>query len=223
MTEGCKCVVLVSGSGSNLQSLLDRYREGRLGAEVAAVVSNRPDAYALERAREAGVPARVVDHTGFPDRESFDIALREAVAEFRADVVVLAGFMRILTPEFLTPFSGRMINVHPSLLPAFRGLHTHRKALEAGCQVHGATVHLVTEDLDAGPIIAQGAVRIRGDDTPESLAQRVHTVEHRLLPQAVRWFAEGRLEVSGNRVQVRGHADTPGELLAPDVEPDPSL
>ncbi|MFP4560134.1 MAG: phosphoribosylglycinamide formyltransferase [Thiohalorhabdus sp.] len=218
MTEGCRCVVLVSGGGTNLQALLDWAAEGRLGAEIAGVVSNRPQAYALERARAAGVPTRVVDHTEYPDRPAFDAALREAVTAFRPDLLVLAGFMRILTPAFTGPFNGRMINVHPSLLPAFRGLDTHRKALEAGCRLHGTTVHLVTDDLDAGPIIAQGAVRVDDADTPETLARRVQAVEHRLLPQAVRWFAEGRLEVAGDRVRVRDHPGEPGELLAPAPE-----
>jgi phosphoribosylglycinamide formyltransferase-1 len=211
-------VVLVSGSGTNLQALLDGAADGSLGAEVAGVVSNRPGAYALERARAAGVATQVVDHTAFPDRESYDAVLAEAVAAFRPDLVVLAGYMRIMTPEFVARFHGRMINVHPSLLPAFPGLHTHRKAIEAGCRIHGTTVHFVTEDLDAGPIIAQAATGIAPEDTPETLARRVQSLEHRILPQAVRWFAEDRLTVRDGRVQLAGEIGNPGELIAPRPE-----
>ncbi|HKJ70946.1 MAG TPA: phosphoribosylglycinamide formyltransferase [Gammaproteobacteria bacterium] len=215
MTEACRCVVLVSGSGTNLQALLDRSADGSLGAEVAGVVSNRPDAYALERARAAGVPAHVVDHTAFADRGAFDAALEEAVARLEPDLVVLAGFMRVLTPDFVARLEGRLINVHPSLLPVFRGLHTHRKALEAGCQVHGTTIHFVTEDLDAGPIIAQAALRVHSTDSESSLRERVQALEHRLLPQVVRWFATGRLQTRDNRVTVSAHAEPDGELIAP--------
>jgi phosphoribosylglycinamide formyltransferase-1 len=220
MTEACRCVVLVSGSGSNLQALLDQAAAGTLGAEVAGVVSNRPDAYALERAAAAGVPTRVVDHTAYADRGAFDAALEEAVAGLAPDLVVLAGFMRVLTPDFVARFSGRLINVHPSLLPAFRGLHTHRKALEAGCRIHGTTVHFVTEDLDAGPIIAQAALRVRSDDSPDSLRRRVQGLEHRLLPQVVRWFATDRLHTVDNRVTVSDHPEPSGELLAPAPDND---
>lgn len=215
MADPCRCVVLVSGSGSNLQALLDNDAAGDLGAQVVGVVSNRPGAYALERARAAGVPTQVVDHEAFPDREAFDAALEEAVARFEPDLVVMAGFMRVLTPGFVARLKGRLINVHPSLLPAFRGLHTHRKALEAGCQVHGTTVHFVTEDLDAGPIIAQAALRVHTADTPDALRERVQALEHRLLPQVVRWFAAGRLAAEGQRVTVADHPEPPGELFAP--------
>ena len=220
MPEDCRCVVLVSGSGTNLQALLDQAGEGALGASVAGVVSNRPGAYALERARGAGVATEVVDHTAFPDRSTFDAALEEAVARFAPDLVVMAGFMRVLTPGFVARFAGRLINVHPSLLPAFRGLDTHRKALEAGCQIHGTTIHFVTEDLDAGPIIAQAALRVHSTDDADSLRQRVQALEHRLLPQVVRWFAAGRLHTTDARVVVAGHPEPPGELFAPAGEPE---
>jgi phosphoribosylglycinamide formyltransferase-1 len=220
MTEGCRCAVLVSGSGSNLQALLDQAAAGDLGAEITGVVSNRPQAYALERARAAGVATQAVDHTAFPDRAAFDAALEEAVARLEPDLVVLAGFMRVLTPAFVTRFSGRLINVHPSLLPAFRGLHTHRKALEAGCRIHGTTIHFVTEDLDAGPIIAQAALRVRSSDDPDTLRQRVQALEHRLLPQVVRWFAAGRLTTGDGRVTVTDHPEPAGELFAPAGEPE---
>lgn len=218
MPDPCRCVVLVSGGGTNLQALLDAQADGRLGAEVAGVVSNRPEAGALERARRAGVPTQVVDHAAFPDRATFDTALGEALARHQPDLVVLAGFMRILTPELVGRFADRMINLHPSLLPAFRGLDTHRKALAAGCRIHGTSVHLVTEDLDAGPIIAQAALAVSDDDTPESLQQRVQALEHRLLPEVVRWFAEDRLELRDGRVRVSGHATPDLPLIVPALE-----
>jgi phosphoribosylglycinamide formyltransferase-1 len=200
MTDPCRVTVLASGGGTNLQALLDRQYQGRLGARVTTVLSDQPGAGALDRARRAGVSARSLEPADYPDREAYDRALSEAVTDSEPHLVVLAGFMRILGPPFVERFAGRTLNIHPSLLPAFRGLHTHRKALEAGCRLHGTTVHFVTADLDAGPIVAQAAVRVHDDDTPESLRDRVQAREHRLLPRAVRWFAEGRLVVTGNRV-----------------------
>ena len=220
MTTDCRCVVLASGGGTNLQALLDAQAAGTLGATVVAVLSDQSGAGALQRARAAGVPAEAAPAGDHPDRATFDAALAEAVAAYQPDLVVLAGLMRILGAPFIERFAGRTLNIHPSLLPAFRGLHTHHQALEAGCRLHGATVHFVTADLDAGPIVAQAAVRVRGDDTPESLQARVLEREHRLLPQAVRWFAEGRLEPDGNRVRVRGHDEADGHLEAPALELD---
>ena len=220
MTEGCRCTVLASGGGTNLQALLDQQAAGALGAEITAVLSDQPGAGALERARAAGVPAQAVAPGDHANRDAFDRALADAVAAHEPDLVVLAGFMRILGAPFVERFAGRTLNIHPSLLPAFRGLHTHRKALEAGCRLHGTTVHFVTADLDAGPIVAQAAVRVHPDDTPDSLRARVQAREHRLLPQAVRWFAEGRLEVEGNRVRVRDHGEPEGHLDGPALEMD---
>ncbi len=220
MPDFCRCVVLVSGSGTNLQALLDARRAGRLGAEVAGVVSSRPEARALERARQAGVPTRVVDPSAFPDRAAYDAALGESLARLEPDLVVLAGFMQILTPELVGRFAGRMINLHPSLLPAFRGLDTHRKALAAGCRIHGTSVHFVTEELDSGPIIAQAALAVADDDTPDSLGQRVQALEHRLLPEVVRWFAEQRLELRGSRVRVFGAPTDAPPLIVPALEDD---
>lgn len=220
MAADCRCVVLASGGGTNLQALLDQQAAGSLGATIAAVISDQPEAGALERARGAGVGAQALPPAGHADRAAYDAALAETVADWQPDLVVLAGFMRILGAPFVDRFAGRILNIHPSLLPAFRGLHTHRKALEAGCRLHGTTVHFVTADLDAGPIVAQAAVRVHDDDTPESLQARVQAREHRLLPQAVRWFAEGRLHVAGNRVHVRGHAGPEGHLEAPALELD---
>lgn len=193
-------VVLVSGSGSNLQALIDGQRSGTLPIDIRAVVSNRPDAYGLERAQAAGIATETLDHRRFTDRESYDTALRERVDSYRPGLVVLAGFMRILTDPLVEHFHGRMLNIHPSLLPAFRGLHTHRRALEAGHRQHGCTVHFVTPALDAGPLVAQGVVPVEPGDTEERLAARVQQQEHRVYPLVVRWFAEARVRLDGDTV-----------------------
>jgi phosphoribosylglycinamide formyltransferase-1 len=192
-------VVLISGRGSNLKALL----EADISARIEGVVSNRDDAGGLAIAQEHGVATAVVPHRAFATREAFDAALIEATDRFRPGLVVLAGFMRILTPAFVAHYSGRMINIHPSLLPAFPGLDTHRRALEAGVKIHGCTVHFVTDALDHGPIVAQAAVPVLDDDDEASVAARVLAEEHRILPQAVRWFCEGRLVIEGGRVRVR--------------------
>jgi phosphoribosylglycinamide formyltransferase-1 len=172
-------------------------------ARIEAVLSNRPDAPGLAFAWRAGIARAVVDHRAHGSREAFDAALEQAVQAFRPDLVVLAGFMRVLGPAFVARFEGRLLNVHPSLLPAFPGLHTHRRALEAGCHVTGATVHLVTAELDCGPIVIQSAVPVRPGDDEQALAQRVLATEHVIYPRAVRWFVEGALDVSGGRVRHR--------------------
>ena len=169
-------------------------------ARVAAVVSNRPDAAGLVFARVQGIDTAVVDHKSYPDRESFDVELAKTVTSFAPDVVVLAGFMRILTPVFITPFAGRMLNIHPSLLPAFTGLHTHQRALDAGCKFAGATVHLVTPELDHGPIVAQAVVPVLLGDSEETLAARVLKQEHLMYPQTVRWFVDGEVSVDVNGI-----------------------
>jgi phosphoribosylglycinamide formyltransferase-1 len=192
-------VVLISGSGSNLQAIIDG-SAADLPVEIRAVISNKSDAYGLERARTAGIETRVLDHREYEDRESYDSALGDLVEEFEPGLVILAGFMRILTPEFVQRFRGRMFNIHPSLLPKFRGLHTHERAIEAGEKEHGASVHFVTEELDGGPLILQVRVPVEADDTPDSLAARVLTQEHIIYPTAVRWFAQGRLDIDDNRV-----------------------
>ena len=192
-----RVVVLISGSGSNLQALIDAqcadspYR-------IAAVISNVDEAFGLERARRAGIPAQVLSHRNFPDRGAFDQALAALIDRFEPGLVVLAGFMRILTPQFVSRYAGRMMNIHPSLLPRFRGLHTHQRALDAGETEHGASVHFVTEELDGGPVIVQARVPVlRGDDA-DTLAARVLTQEHRIYPAAVGLFAEGRLRLGAN-------------------------
>jgi len=192
-----KVGVLFSGRGSNLQALLDA---GAASWEVALAVSNAPDAAGLARARAAGVPCRAIPHGDFPDRAAFDNALDAALRDAGAALVVLAGFMRVLGPEFAARWRDRAINIHPSLLPAFPGLDTHRRALEAGVRWHGCTVHFLRAALDAGPIVLQAAVPVRADDTEETLAARVLAREHRVLPMAVGWIAEGRLRVENERV-----------------------
>lgn len=185
-----KLVVLISGNGSNLQAILDRIAAGELSATVAAVISDRADAHGLTRARQAGVPAEVVARADCDSAAEFFAALRRRVESFAPDLVVLAGFMRILPPRFVARFAGRLINIHPSLLPKFKGLNTHRRALDAGAQVHGATVHWVTAALDAGPVIAQAEVAVAAGDTAETLGARVLREEHRLYPQAIQQIAE---------------------------------
>jgi phosphoribosylglycinamide formyltransferase-1 len=192
-------VVVISGSGSNLQALIDAAIDG-LPFRVCGVISNRPGAQGLQRAGAAGIPTRVVDHTAFPDRDSFDAALAQAIDEFQPSLVVLAGFMRILTNAFVKRFAGRMLNIHPSLLPAFQGLHTHRRALQEGVTEHGASVHFVTGELDGGPVIAQARVTVLGGDTESELAARVLQREHQLLPQVVCWYAQGKLQLRDDQV-----------------------
>ncbi|HVL36862.1 MAG TPA: phosphoribosylglycinamide formyltransferase [Burkholderiales bacterium] len=189
---------LISGRGSNLQALLDA------GLPVSAVISNRPEAAGLALASARGVAACVLDHRQFPAREAFDEALAREVERFAPRLVLLAGFMRVLGAAFVRRYQGRLLNIHPSLLPAFPGLHTHERALAAGVKLHGCTVHFVTADLDQGPIIAQAAVPVRPDDTPQMLAARVLRQEHLLYPRAARWFLEDRLVVRGGVVRVRG-------------------
>lgn len=191
----CNVVVLISGSGSNLQALIDSIASGDSPARIRAVISNRADAYGLERAKQAGIATLVLDHKQFDGREAFDAALVEAIDGFDPHLVVLAGFMRILTGTFVRHYAGRLLNIHPSLLPKYKGLHTHQRALEAGDSEHGCSVHFVSEELDGGPLVVQAVVPVQADDTPESLAQRVHVQEHRIYPLAMHWFAAGRLRL----------------------------
>ncbi|MGL6070042.1 phosphoribosylglycinamide formyltransferase [Craterilacuibacter sp.] len=206
-------VILISGRGSNMQAIVEA---GIPGAHIAAVMSNRPDAAGLAWAAERGIHTVVLDHKGFASREAFDAALAERIDACNADLVVLAGFMRILTPAFTRHYEGRMLNVHPSLLPAFTGLDTHQRALDAGCLLAGCTVHFVTAELDHGPIVAQGAVAILPGDSAQTLAERTLAIEHRLYPAAVRDFVAGKLEIRAGRV-LRQHASPQqaGTLLAP--------
>jgi phosphoribosylglycinamide formyltransferase-1 len=193
-------VILISGRGSNMEAIVQACAAEGWNARIAAVVSNRPDAAGLAFAQSHGIATAVVDHKAFAERDEFDAALAAVVEGFEPDLVVLAGFMRILSPAFVRRFEGRIINVHPSLLPAFTGLHTHRRAIEAGCKVAGVTVHFVTPDLDHGPIIAQSTVPVLPDDTEATLAARVLVREHVLYPRAVRWIVEDALRLEGGVV-----------------------
>ncbi|WP_025127010.1 phosphoribosylglycinamide formyltransferase [Pseudomonas sp. PH1b] len=193
MSPTCDVVVLLSGTGSNLQALIDSVQTGDSPVRIAAVISNRADAYGLQRAKDAGIPTRFLDHTTFEGREAFDRGLIELIDTFQPKLVVLAGFMRILSGGFVRHYQGRLLNIHPSLLPKYKGLHTHQRALEAGDTEHGCSVHFVTEELDGGPLVVQAVIPVELHDSPQSLAQRVHVQEHRIYPMAVRWFAEDRL------------------------------
>ncbi len=191
-TPPCRVVVLISGSGSNLQALIDSQTpDGPF--RICGVISNRADAYGLERARQAGISSQVIDHKGFPERDAFDQALIAAIDGWQPDLVVLAGFMRILTPGFVGHYQGRLLNIHPSLLPAYKGLDTHRRVLDAGEAEHGCSVHFVTAELDGGPVALQAAIPVQPGENVDTLIRRVHAQEHRIYPLAVRWFAEGRL------------------------------
>jgi phosphoribosylglycinamide formyltransferase 1 len=204
-------VILISGRGSNMQSILDADLPGR----CAAVISNRPDAAGLAWAAARGVSTEVVDHKSHADRASFDAALAAAIDRHQPDLVVLAGFMRVLGDDFVRRYEGRMINIHPSLLPSFPGLKTHAAALAAGVKLHGATVHFVTPSLDCGPVVIQAAVPVLADDNEATLAARVLDQEHIIYPAAVRWFLEGRLRLADGRVRLEGESSTAGALIAP--------
>ncbi|NMM02279.1 phosphoribosylglycinamide formyltransferase [Paraburkholderia sp. RP-4-7] len=195
-----KLVILISGRGSNMEAIIRACADEGWAAQVAAVIANRPDAAGLAFAASHGIATAVVDHRQFPDRDSFDAALAKEIDSFAPDLVVLAGFMRVLTAGFVDHYAGRMLNVHPSLLPSFPGLKTHQQALDAGVRLHGASVHFVTSQLDHGPIVAQAAVPVEAGDTPATLAERVLATEHVIYPRAVRWFVEGRLALDGLRV-----------------------
>lgn len=203
----CRLVILISGRGSNMQTIVDTIEQDALPARVCAVVSNRADAAGLPWASERGIPTHVVPHRDYATRQEFDAALADTIDAYEPDYVVLAGFMRVLTPAFVERYEGRLLNIHPSLLPAFPGLHTHQQALDEGVQWHGCTVHFVTAKLDHGPVVAQGIVPVLGEDDAESLAARLLSVEHKLYAQVVRWLAEGRVSLDENhRVHVAGVA-----------------
>lgn len=196
--------VLISGSGTNLQAIMDAQKAGTLDAEIAVVFSNRANAAGLERAAQAGIPTASLDHRDYPDREQFDQAMIEVLTPYAPDTVVLAGFMRILSAVFVRHYAGRLINIHPSLLPKYRGLNTHARALEAGDSEHGCSIHFVTEELDGGPLIAQAPIAVHANDTVDSLSKRVQQREHRLYPQVLQWRAQDRLELTDNGVLLDG-------------------
>jgi phosphoribosylglycinamide formyltransferase 1 len=208
-------VILISGRGSNMEALIAARAAGDLPVNIAAVISNRAAAQGLETAAKAGIATHFIDHQAFAGREAFDAALAECIDGFAPDLVVLAGFMRILSDGFVRHYAGRLINIHPSLLPSFPGLHTHRRALEEGVRIHGCTVHFVTPALDHGPVIIQAAVPVLDDDSEDSLAARVLAQEHRVYAQAVRWFAEDRLRLENGRVRLAGGLPAPAALVSP--------
>ena len=209
MPNVCNVVVLISGSGSNLQALIDSIQasadaSASSPARICAVISNRADAYGLQRAQQAGIATQVLDHKQFDGREAFDAALAQAIDSYEPQLVILAGFMRILSAGFVRHYAGRLLNIHPSLLPKYKGLHTHQRALEAGDSEHGCSVHFVTEELDGGPLVIQAVIPVHPDDSPSSLAQRVHEQEHLIYPLAMRWFAEGRLRLDEQGAMLDG-------------------
>ncbi len=199
-----KIVVLISGGGSNLQAIIDNIQTGNIKAEISAVISNRADAYGLERAEKADIDNHVLDNTVFESRESFDQSLSQIIDSYEPNLIVLAGFMRILSDEFVEHFRGRMINIHPSLLPKYKGLNTHQRALEGGDSEHGASVHFVIPELDAGTIIIQGIVPVETNDTVDELQQRVHLIEHRIYPLAVKYLAEDSLSLEEDKLLYKG-------------------
>lgn len=199
-----RVVVLISGGGSNLQSLIDAVNAGKMPACIVAVISNKADAFGLQRASQAGIATEVLDHRAFESREAFDQALQARIDSYVPDLVVLAGFMRILTPDFVRHYTGRMLNIHPSLLPLYKGIHTHQRALDDKAKEHGVSVHFVTAELDGGPVVMQAKVPVLPSDTAETLAQRVLTQEHIIYPRVVKWFVEGRLKLEGNQLMLDG-------------------
>lgn len=210
-----RTAILISGRGSNMQALIESCRAPAAPAEIVLVLSNNPDAAGLGYAATAGVPTAVVDHRAYQERAAFDAELDRHLGDARAEFVCLAGFMRLLTPGFIDRWRDRMINIHPSLLPSFPGLDTHARALAAGVRFHGCTVHFVRFETDTGPIVAQAALPVRPDDTPDSLAARVLAEEHRIYPRALAWIAEGRVRIAGERATVDGVKVPPAGLISP--------
>lgn len=197
-----KIAVLVSGSGSNLQALIDAHLSG----QIVGVISNKPDAYALERAKKAGIATSVIEHKSFPNRENFDAVMHQQLLDWNVDLVVLAGFMRILSATFVSNWEGKMVNIHPSLLPHYKGMHTHQRVLNTGDTLHGCTVHYVTAELDAGQALAQGVLQVKTNDDVTTLAQRVHELEHLIYPQAVEWICNSTIVHTAHGVQYRNQA-----------------
>ncbi|MFT0211885.1 phosphoribosylglycinamide formyltransferase [Pseudomonas sp. F1_0610] len=199
----CKLVVLISGSGSNLQAIIDATKNSAT-IQVSAVISNKADAYGLVRAQSADIPTHILNHKDYAGREAFDQALVHCIDQYQPDLVVLAGFMRILTPVFTEHYTGRLFNIHPSLLPKHKGLNTHARALEEGDAQHGCSVHFVTAELDGGPVVIQAKLDIKSTDTANTLAQRVHLLEHQIYPMAIQWFAQQRLQLTAQGASLDG-------------------
>ncbi|MBD5770249.1 phosphoribosylglycinamide formyltransferase [Marinomonas colpomeniae] len=199
-------VVLISGSGSNLQALIDQSLQGQLNINICAVISNKADAYGLERAKKAGIPTHALDHRSFDGREAFDAKLQETIDIYKPKLVVLAGFMRILTEAFTKHYDGRMLNIHPSLLPKYKGLDTHQRAIDAGEKEHGVSVHFVSSELDSGAVIVQASTDIETNETVDTLAAKIHSLEHVIYPLAVKWFSEEQLTFRNGTVTLNGKA-----------------
>ncbi len=207
-TTALNIVVLISGSGSNLQAMIDAIEQGQLNAKISAVISNRPNVKGLQRAEAAGITTHVIDHTEYDSREAFDQQLMQMIDQHQPQLVVLAGFMRILTDDFVGHYAGRMLNVHPSLLPEFRGLNTHQRALDAGVAQHGVSIHYVSNELDGGPLVLQAVIDLNQSDNVESLKERIHRLEHIIYPMVIQWVAENRLEVINQQVYLDKQALT---------------
>ncbi len=216
----CRILVLISGSGTNLQALIDSVQSRPNEGQIVAVISNRPAALGLERARQAGITALTLDHRDYPDRESYDQALIEQIDHFNPDLVLLAGFMRILTAEFVAHYRGLLLNIHPSLLPEYKGLHTHQRVLDAGDAEHGSTVHFVTQELDGGPLVLQARMAVLPDDTLASLTARIQRQEHRLYPRVMHWFIQGRLKLADGQAWLDGRTIPSGGLRLEDHDND---
>jgi phosphoribosylglycinamide formyltransferase-1 len=199
-------VVLISGSGSNLQALIDQSLQGQLNINICAVISNKADAYGLERAKKSGIPTHALDHKSFDSREAFDAKLQETIDIYKPKLVVLAGFMRILTEAFTKHYDGRMLNIHPSLLPKYKGLDTHQRAIDAGEKEHGVSVHFVSSELDSGAVIVQASTDIEANETVDTLATKIHSLEHIIYPLAVKWFSEELLTFRNGTVTLNGKA-----------------
>ena len=205
MASHCKTAILISGSGTNLQAFIDAVQNNHLDLDLAVVFSNNPNAYGLERAEQAGIPTACIQHSDFPDRESFDQAVIAELNRYEPELLILAGFMRILSPAFVAHYSGKILNIHPALLPKYPGLNTHQRVLDAGDEWHGSTVHFVTDKLDAGPRILQGRLSIVADETADELQQRVQAVEHQIYPQAAEWVGSGKVKFRDGKSWVDGH------------------
>ena len=204
MASNCKTAILISGSGTNLQAFIDAVDCGDLNLDLAVVFSNNPNAYGLERAEQAGIPTACIQHVDFPDREAFDRAVIEELDRFDPDLLILAGFMRILSPGFVAHYAGKILNIHPALLPLYPGLNTHQRVLDAGDQWHGSTVHFVTEKLDGGPRILQGRLAVNPGESSDELATRVQSVEHQIYPQAASWVGSGKVQFRNGAIYVDG-------------------
>lgn len=203
-----RAVVLISGSGSNLQAFIEQIKSGDLPLDIVLVISNKHDAYGLTRASNAAIATSTIDHRDFDSRATFDQALMREIDAVQPDLIILAGFMRILTAEFVNHYHNRLVNIHPSLLPKYPGTNTHQRAIDAGDQWHGASIHFVVPEVDAGPVIVQGRLSVGSDDTKNSLQQRIHKIEHALYPLALKWFAENRLTIEVNKVLLDGESST---------------